>query len=68
MSSQHAVRNLGHVSEVEFDPSGNVVAGSCGGGQAEQEAIERAVEDAHYEVSRLLVMTTFTGEPKLWDT
>jgi hypothetical protein len=64
---KEGLRNLEHVSEVEFDPSGNVVAGSCGGGQAEQEAIECAVEDARYEVSRLLVITTFAEGPNLSD-
>jgi hypothetical protein len=37
------------------------------GGQEEQEAIECAVEDARYEVSRLLVITTFAERPNLWD-
>ena len=64
---KEGLRSLEHVSEVEFDPSGNVVAGSCGGGQAEQEAIERAVEEAGYELSRLSVRTTFPEERSLWD-
>ena len=38
---------LEHVSEVRFDPSGNVVAVSFEGGEAEQEAIERAVANRH---------------------
>ena len=29
---KEGLRNLEHVSEVRFDPSGNVVAVSCGGG------------------------------------
>jgi copper chaperone CopZ len=62
-----ALRNLEHVSEVRFDPSGNVVAVSFEGGQAEQEAIEHAVEEAGYEVSRLSVRTAFAEGPNLWD-
>jgi copper chaperone CopZ len=64
---KEALKNLEHVSEVRFDPSGNVVAVSFEGGQAEQEAIERAVEEAGYEVSRLSVRTTFAEGPNLWD-
>ena len=64
---KEGLRNLEHVSDVRFDPAGNVVAVSFEGGQAEQEAIERAVEDAGYEVSKLLVRTTFTEGPNLWD-
>jgi copper chaperone CopZ len=64
---KEVLTNLEHVSEVMFDPSGNVVAVSFEGGQAEQEAIERAVEEAGYEVSRLSVRTTFAEGPNLWD-
>ncbi len=64
---KEALTNLEHVSEVRFDPSGNVVAVAFEGGQAEQEAIERAVEEAGYEVSRLSVRTTFAEGPNLWD-
>ena len=64
---KEGLRNLEHVSEVRFDPSGNVVAVSFEGGQAEQEGIERAVEEAGYEVSRLSVRTTFAEGPNLWD-
>ena len=64
---KEALGNLEHVSEVRSNPSGNVVAVSFEGGQAEQEAIERAVEEAGYEVSRLSVRTTFTEGPNLWD-
>ncbi len=53
------LRKLEHVSEVRFDPAGNVVAVSFEEDQAEQEAIERAVEEAGYEVSRLSVRSTF---------
>jgi hypothetical protein len=44
-----------------------VVAVSFEGGKAEQEAIERAVEEAGYEVSRLSVKTTVAEERNLWD-
>jgi copper chaperone CopZ len=65
---KEGLTNLEHVSDVRFDPAGNVVAVSFEGGQAEQEAIERAVEDAGYEVSRLSVRTDFKEEgPNLWD-
>ena len=56
------LRQLELVSEVRFDPAGNVVAVSFEGGEAEQEAIERAVEEAGYEVSRISVRTTFAEE------
>ena len=64
---REALRNLEHVSEVRVDPSGNVVAVSFEGGEAEQEAIERAVEEAGYEVSRISVRSTFSEGPSLWD-
>ena len=64
---KEALTNLEHVSEVRVDPSGNVVAVSFEGGQEEQEAIERAIEEAGYEVSRLSVRSTFTEGPNLWD-
>ena len=64
---REALRNLEHFSEVRFDPSGNVVAVSFEGGEAEQEAIERAVEEVGYEVSRLSVRSTFTEGSNLWD-
>jgi copper chaperone CopZ len=62
-----ALRNLEHVSEIRLNPSGSVVAVSFEGGKAEQEAIERAVEEAGYEVSRLSVRSTFSEGPNLWD-
>jgi len=62
------LRNLEHVSKVRFDPSGNVVAVSLEESQVEQEAIERAVEDADYEVSRPSVRITFTEGPNLCHT
>jgi copper chaperone CopZ len=64
---KESLGKLEHVSEVRFDPSGNVVAVSFEGGEAEQEAIERAVEEAGYEVSRISVRSTFSEGPSLWD-
>jgi copper chaperone CopZ len=64
---EEALRNLEHVSEVRIDRSGNVVAVSFEGGDAEQEAIERTVEQAGYEVSRISVRSTFSEGPNLWD-
>jgi copper chaperone CopZ len=64
---KEAIEHLEHVSEVSFDRSGNVVAVSFEGGEAEQEAIERAVEEAGYEVSRISVRSTFSEGPNLWD-
>ena len=64
---QEALKKLGHVSDVEVDSPGNVVAVSFEGGKAEQEAIERAVEETGYELSRLSVRTTFPEERSLWD-
>ncbi len=64
---REGLANLEHVSDVRFEPAGNVVAVSFEGGQAEQDAIERAVEDAGYEVSRLSVRSDFTEGPNLWD-
>ena len=59
---EEAIKKLDHVSDVDVNPPGNVVAVSFEGGQAEQEAIERAVEEAGYEVSRISVRTTFSEE------
>jgi copper chaperone CopZ len=64
---EKAIRKLDHVSDVEVNPPGNVVAVSFEGGQAEQEEIERTVEEAGYEVSRLSVRTTFDEGLNLWD-
>jgi copper chaperone CopZ len=64
---QEALKRLDHVSDVEVDSPGNVVAVSFEGGKAEQEGIERAVEEAGYELSRLSVRTTFPEERNLWD-
>jgi hypothetical protein len=64
-----ALRGLDHVFEVHVDASGNVVAVSYEGGKAEREAIERAVEEAGYGVSRLSVRSDFEEGWKqpLWD-
>jgi copper chaperone CopZ len=64
---EEALRRLAHVSDVDINSPGNVVAVSFEGGRARQEEIERAVEEAGYEVSRVSVRTTFAEEPNLWD-
>jgi copper chaperone CopZ len=61
------LRKLDHVSDVDVNPPGNVVAVSYEGGKAEQESIERAVEEAGYEISRLSVRSTIKEERNLWD-
>ena len=64
-----ALRALDHVSGVDLDVSGNVVAVSYEGGKGEREEIRRAVEDAGYKVSRLSVRSDFEEgtERGLWD-
>lgn len=64
---EEALRKLGHVSDVDVNPSGNVVAVSFEGGKTEQEEIKRVVEEAGYEVSRLSVRSDFTEDRNLWD-
>ena len=64
---EEALRKLEYVSEVDVDPPGNVVGVSFDGGQAQQEEIERAVEEAGYEVSRISIRSTFPEERDLWD-
>ncbi len=59
---EEALKKLDHVSNVDTNSSGNVVALSFEGGRAEREEIERAVEEAGYEVSRISVRTTFGEE------
>lgn len=49
------IRKLSHVSGIEVDPSGSVVAASFEGGRDEQQEIEGLIEEAGYEVSRLSV-------------
>ncbi len=64
---EETLRKLEHVSDVAANSPGNVVAVSFEGGQAQQEEIERAVEEAAYEISRLSVRSTFSEESNLWD-
>ena len=56
------LRRLSHVLEVEADPLVNVVAVTFEGGRPEQEEIERTIEEAGYEVSRLSTRTDFPTE------
>ena len=64
---EEALRNLAHVSDVNVNPQGNVVAVSYEGGRAQQEEIERAVKEAGYEISRLSIRSDFAEGPNLWD-
>ena len=64
---EEALRKLEYVSEVDVDPPGNVVSISFEGGQAQQEEIERAVEEAGYELSRISIRSTFPEEGSIWD-
>jgi copper chaperone CopZ len=59
---REALEQLEHVSGVDVNSPGNVVAVSYEGGRAEREEIERTVEEAGYQVSRLSVRTTFDEE------
>ncbi len=56
------MKRLEHVSEARADPIASVVAVSFEGGRAEQQEIERAIEEAGYEVSRLSVRSDFPRE------
>ncbi len=64
-----ALRGLDHVFEVHVNAPSNVVAVSYEGGTAGREAIERAVEEAGYGVSRLSVRSDFEEgwKQRLWD-
>jgi copper chaperone CopZ len=64
---EEALKNLDHVSDVDTSSPGNVVAVSFEGGRTEQEEIERTVEEAGYEVSRISIRSTFPEERNLWD-
>jgi copper chaperone CopZ len=64
---EEALRRLEFVSEVDVNPPGNVVSVSFEGGQAQQEEIERAVEGAGYELSRISLRSTFPEDRNLWD-
>ncbi len=59
---KEALEKLEYVSDVDVNSPGNVVAVSFEGGQKEREEIERTVEEAGYEISRLSVRTTFGEE------
>jgi copper chaperone CopZ len=54
-----ALKKLDHVSDVDVNAPGNVVAVSFEGGRVEQEMIERTVEETGYGISRVSVRTTF---------
>ena len=56
------LERLEHVSEAKADPTHSAVAVSFEGGRAEQQEIERTIEEAGYEVSRLSVRSDFPGE------
>lgn len=62
-----ALRELDHVQSVDVNPAGNVVAVAYEGGKEEREAIERAVEEAGYGVSRISVRSDFPDSETLWD-
>lgn len=65
---EEALRALDHVSDVDVNSPGNVVAVSYEGGKEEREAIKRAVEEAGYEVSRLSVRSDIEEVDRgLWD-
>ena len=64
---EEALRKLDHVTDVEVNAPGNVVAVSFEGGRAEQEEIKHAVEEAGYRISRLSVRSTIVEERNLWD-
>ena len=59
---EDVLMRLEHVSEARADPMASVVAVSFEGSRAEQQEIERAVEEAGYEVSRLSVRSDFPRE------
>lgn len=65
---REVLKALDHVSEVDVNASGNVVAVSYDGGKEEREEIKRAVEAAGYKVWKLSVRSEFE-EPErgLWD-
>jgi len=59
---EETLRKLDFVSDVDVNPSGNVVAVSFEGGKVEQEVITRTVEEAGYEVSRISLRSIFPEE------
>lgn len=62
-----AITKLDHVSGVDVNAPGNVVAVTYEGGESEREAIERAVEGAGYGISKISVRSDFSEGPNLWD-
>jgi copper chaperone CopZ len=62
-----AITKLDHVSDVDVNAPGNVVAVTFEGGKTEREDIERVVEEAGYGISRVSVRSDFSEESKLWD-
>jgi copper chaperone CopZ len=62
-----AITKLEHVSHVDINAPGNVVAVTYEGGEEEREEIERAVEEAGYGISRISVRSDFSENSKLWD-
>ena len=64
-----ALRALDHVSDVDVNAPGNVVAVSYEGGKEGREEIKRAVEEAGYGVARISVRSDFEEGPErgLWD-
>ncbi len=66
---EEALKRLDHVIEVYVNAPSNVVAVSYEGEKAGREAIERAVEEAGYGVSRLSVRSDFEEgwKERLWD-
>jgi copper chaperone CopZ len=64
---EEALKSLDYVLGVDSNPGGNVVAVTYEGGREERAGIQRAVEEAGYEVSRLSVRSDFEEEPNLWD-
>lgn len=59
---EDVLKRLEHVSEARTDPTASAVAVSFEGSQAEQREIERAIEEAGYQVSRLSVRSDFPRE------
>ena len=63
-----ALRALDHVSDVDVNPPGNVVAVAYEGGKDGRAEIKRAVEEAGYGISRLSVRSELKEtERGLWD-
>jgi hypothetical protein len=56
---EDALRQLNHVSETKAYPTYSVVSVSFIGGWGEEAEIERVIEEAGYEISRLSVREGF---------